>query len=208
MRATPLSVYCHRITDARLIAYLTKLDVSLTHSHPTAIQCVTYYNIAISYLLRNPGDFEGAIATLDECLQELGAEKDLAEAWKTIKSATDESELIPANKNIGYVVIAFSYAFFYLKQNLEFTEALKRTLKLGGDTDTNAAIVCGLLGARWGIDAIPKEYQTAILDSDHIRPDWLKPCGEQFFKKIDELVRIGPDNDNLKAAIERNIDNS
>ena len=32
------------------------------------------------------------------------------------------------------------------------------TMLLGGDTDTNAAIAGALLGARFGFEAIPKEW--------------------------------------------------
>jgi ADP-ribosylglycohydrolase len=43
--------------------------------------------------------------------------------------------------------IAFVWAFYYLKNEIPYSEALKDILLQGGDTDTNAAIVGGLLGA-------------------------------------------------------------
>ena len=54
--------------------------------------------------------------------------------------------------------IAFSFAFFYLKNNYSYEEAMKSMLLQGGDTDTNAAIAGGLLGARWGIKGIPSNW--------------------------------------------------
>jgi ADP-ribosyl-[dinitrogen reductase] hydrolase len=56
--------------------------------------------------------------------------------------------LIPAQpENIGFLKIAFVWAFYYLKNETTYSEALKEILLQGGDTDTNAAIVGGLLGA-------------------------------------------------------------
>jgi hypothetical protein len=51
----------------------------------------------------------------------------------------------------------------------------------GGDTDTNAAIVGGLIGAWYGFDAIPREWIASILnfrcteETNHPRDDWLIP---------------------------------
>jgi hypothetical protein len=46
---------------------------------------------------------------------------------------------------------------------LPFEEALRQVLLLGGDTDTNAAIVGGLLGAYWGAEGIPDGLKGPVL---------------------------------------------
>jgi ADP-ribosyl-[dinitrogen reductase] hydrolase len=43
---------------------------------------------------------------------------------------------------------------------------MKSMLREGGDTDTNAAIVGGLIGAYVGYDKIPQSYKDAILKYD------------------------------------------
>jgi ADP-ribosyl-[dinitrogen reductase] hydrolase len=50
--------------------------------------------------------------------------------------------------------IAFVWAFYYLKNEWSYKGALKDMLMQGGDTDTNAAIVGGLLGAAYGEEEI------------------------------------------------------
>jgi ADP-ribosyl-[dinitrogen reductase] hydrolase len=56
--------------------------------------------------------------------------------------------LVPAQpKSIGHLKIAFVWAFYYLKNEWTYDDAIKDMLVQGGDTDTNAAIVGGLLGA-------------------------------------------------------------
>jgi ADP-ribosyl-[dinitrogen reductase] hydrolase len=58
---------------------------------------------------------------------------------------------------IGVIDIAFSWAFYYLSKDISFNEAIRDILLRGGDTDTNAAIVGGLIGAAVGIDGINKD---------------------------------------------------
>lgn len=50
-----------------------------------------------------------------------------------------------------------------LHLELPYTEAIRAVLLLGGDTDTNAAIVGGLVGALWGAAAIPASMKQPVL---------------------------------------------
>jgi ADP-ribosyl-[dinitrogen reductase] hydrolase len=77
--------------------------------------------------------------------------------------------------------IAFVWAFYYLKNGYTYRDALEHILLQGGDTDTNAAIVGGLLGAAYGESAIDKHLREKMLSFDpeihggHIRPKSLIP---------------------------------
>ena len=46
---------------------------------------------------------------------------------------------------------------FFLFNGYTFEDAIRDILIRGGATDTNAAIVGGLLGARWGKSGIPEK---------------------------------------------------
>lgn len=66
----------------------------------------------------------------------------------------------------------------YLRQQSKFEEAISSILLLGGDTDTNAAIVGGLVGALHGAAAIPEAMRAPVLSRNvHSlgipRPDFL-----------------------------------
>jgi len=63
---------------------------------------------------------------------------------------------------------------------VHYVEALRETLAGGGDTDSNARIVGGLVGARWGAGAILEAMKAAVLGCDtgrgpHPRPEALHP---------------------------------
>jgi len=51
----------------------------------------------------------------------------------------------------------------HLKPGSTFEAALKDTLSIGGDTDTNAAIVCAMMGALHGASRIPQAIKAPVL---------------------------------------------
>jgi ADP-ribosylglycohydrolase len=70
---------------------------------------------------------------------------------------------------MGYLKHAFILAFLFLLRNdltdeELYDEAMWQTASLGGDTDTNCAIVGGLIGAYLGLRLIPKEKVDKILN--------------------------------------------
>ena len=67
------------------------------------------------------------------------------------------------DKHIGHLKIAFMWAFHYLKNDFTYEAAIRDILMKGGDTDTNAAIVGGLLGARDSINGIKQEWIEKVL---------------------------------------------
>ena len=83
----------------------------------------------------------------------------------------DKGMLPNAEISMGWVKIAFKYAFYILKNcdrenPSAFEHAMKTMLREGGDTDTNAAIVGGLIGALVGYNRIPEKYKLAIMNFD------------------------------------------
>lgn len=70
---------------------------------------------------------------------------------------------------ISYLKTALLWAFYYLKKEYTFELAMKDIINRQGDTDTNAAIVGGLLGAAYGIEGIPSELIDKVmrLETNH-----------------------------------------
>ena len=73
---------------------------------------------------------------------------------------------------MGFVKHAMILAFYCLLRvenfcgSDGFNWAMRQTSMLAGDTDTNCAIVGGLVGAYLGIKAIPKEKVQKVLECD------------------------------------------
>lgn len=60
--------------------------------------------------------------------------------------------------SIGYTLRTMSAALWCYWHSLSFEEGLLTVVNEGGDADTNAAISCAILGARFGYNEIPTEY--------------------------------------------------
>jgi len=78
----------------------------------------------------------------------------------------------------GLVVFVRSGTNSELFQRTAPHEAIRQTLLLGGNTDTNACIVAGLCGALHGASALPDHWIPTMacvdLNRDRTRPDWCK----------------------------------
>jgi ADP-ribosylglycohydrolase len=80
--------------------------------------------------------------------------------------------------HVGWVKIGFTHAFKHLAKGSSYLEAIREVLTGGGDTDTNACIVGGLIGAALGVADIPEEMKQRVLGCDtsqgrHKRPKFL-----------------------------------
>ena len=65
--------------------------------------------------------------------------------------------------------------------------ALQDTLSRGGDTDTNACIVGGMVGALNGVEAIPADMRATVLGRNVGSPGNARP---EFLQPTDLLNRI------------------
>lgn len=106
----------------------------------------------------------------------------MREGFNTEKS---KGQLMTATIHEGFFKIAYVYSFYFFKHiadkckseeelNSEiYKEAMMRTIREGGDTDTNACIVGGFVGSLVGFKKLPTEYLVKQLslkfDNDNYR---------------------------------------
>lgn len=177
MRATPLGVWGHRLPAAALADY-ARQDSQLSHPNPSCWQAVAAYAIAIAHLINHRdeqgGDRQGAFAAAATWATDHAD----AEVQSWLEDAAQGLDL-PYEPQIGFVRIGFTHAFRHLQQGSDYGAALTETLTGGGDTDTNACIVGGLIGAAVGAEAIPLALRQALLNCDTTqgqpRPAFLHP---------------------------------
>lgn len=163
MRATPLGVWGARRDDATLIA-AAQADARLSHPNDACVDACVAYVLAIASLVRAPGDAARALEMAGAWTRANACEE--VKGWFADASA---GVVVPYSPQDGFVRIAFTHAFRHLRAGTGYEEALRETLAGGGDTDTNACIVGGLLGARWGASAIPEGMKAAVLGCDTSR---------------------------------------
>ena len=60
---------------------------------------------------------------------------------------------------MGYTLKAMQVALWCANHASDFEEAMVAVVSAGGDTDTNGAIAGAVLGARFGLEAIPDRWR-------------------------------------------------
>jgi len=160
MRATPLGIWGRQLDDDELASY-AQSDSKLSHPNSSCQHAEACYVIAIASLMRNLGERLEAFVRAQRWA-EACAPREVRD-W--LQDAEDDV-VVPYEPQIGFVRIAFTHAFRHLLKGSNYMEALTETLAGGGDTDSNACIVGGLLGAACGADAIPQGMRHAVLACD------------------------------------------
>ena len=92
-------------------------------------------------------------------------------------------------------LVALIWAFYYLKNEWSYKDALKDVLMGGGDFITNASIVGGLIGAAQGQQAIYKKNVVLSFDPaihrGKWRPGYLLPKND-LIQKLDRVIKYNP----------------
>lgn len=73
-----------------------------------------------------------------------------------------ESLELDEPSSIGYTLKALGSALWCLFHANNFEEGLLRVVNEGGDADTNAAVACAMLGAKFGYTSIPQKYTDGL----------------------------------------------
>src|SRR5262245_3664460 len=190
MRASPLGVWGFKL-EPNDIALYAKQDSGLSHPNNTCRDVVACYVIAISRLIRSPKDRRAALQAA-KAWAESNANEEVCE-WLVDAESNNPTQYHP---QAGFIRIGFTHAFRHLWLGSTYVDAIEETLLGGGDTDTNACIVGGMIGAACGAKAIPDHMKQAVLSCDtqigkHRRPRFLST--NQVPELVNGLLAKAPD---------------
>lgn len=165
MRATPLGIAACGCSIEEAIE-MAEADAAMTHPNPTCISATTAYVMALRHLILNASEVNRVKGAINAASDYLNSDSKPHKVGRLEVSEWLEDALhgrLPAAfPQTGFVRYAFTYAFYYLAQESKFDESIYRTLLEGGDTDTNACIVGGLVGAYGGLGSLP-QYALGIV---------------------------------------------
>ncbi|MGL5318700.1 MAG: ADP-ribosylglycohydrolase family protein [Bacteroidales bacterium] len=86
---------------------------------------------------------------------------------KGMSSSIHSLELDDENKR-AYTLRGLSVALWAMKNEMTFEEGLFKVVAEGGDSDTNAAVACSVLGAKLGYSAIPEYWTKNLQNTDQL----------------------------------------
>jgi ADP-ribosyl-[dinitrogen reductase] hydrolase len=157
MRISPLGIFGALAPPERLAAW-ARADAALTHPNPVCGDANVVFVAALAEAVargtRGPALYDFAVRTAEA--------PDMSPAmatWLAEAAGPLPADLTP---QMGWVRWAFTLAFHHLHADTPFEAALVDTIRRGGDSDTNAAIVGALLGAAQGREAIPAQWRDRV----------------------------------------------
>ena len=138
----------------------------LSHPNQVCLECNAIYVVALASLINNSGDAGIAFRDVEHYI-ESSVNSEKVKAW----FYKDRHAIPDARMNIGHVRHAFCMAMNFLENPVEYEVGIRHVLRLGGDTDTNAAICGGILGAINGYDGIPDYMKLPVLSYEYNQDD-------------------------------------
>lgn len=184
MRCIPHALFAYLLNWSEDKLYKSvETDVSLTHVKPCVVTLCFAYCVIIVSLLKG-------VSTEDiyEKLVSIATTHDS----EKLEHLLENCFVLPdVTKNIGWDKHAFALTLYFLFTDAPYEDAIRQVVSMGGDTDTNAAIVGGVLGAKYGVDDIPLVEKLIACKPKHNRNEYhpmvYKPlmdfiCKELVFK--------------------------
>jgi ADP-ribosylglycohydrolase len=144
MRALPLALF-HKGSDEELYADACAQS-AVTHGHDISKAACGVYCVAARHLLNGTPNATAFVAGL--------------------KLAHVKLDLPTMPAGSGFVLDTLSYAIRQARTGCPYEIAVLSAIHLGRDTDTTAAVVGGLIGARDGMAAIPEKWLREMKGQD------------------------------------------
>jgi ADP-ribosyl-[dinitrogen reductase] hydrolase len=165
MRAAPFGVYFRN--DLSALVSICKMDSSITHASEEAEGGSIAIGLAAAYAVN--GDTSGLLEDLWQILPASKIRSIIYSLDSLIESPyiTPEQALrvIGTKADVRQTVPAALYCFLKFDN---YHDAVLAAIKAGGDTDTTAAIVGALFGAKYGMKVIDKDLVKNVEESDRL----------------------------------------
>ena len=170
MRAPIIGVFCGGDTDM-LRAFIHRSTI-LSHTDPKA----EFGALAVALAAHLSGTLSGPITpeAFADQLQALLPDTDAIELRELISDAVssvrngESAEVFAERLGLAKGVSGYIYHTVpvviqvWLRHQQDYPGGILEIIRLGGDTDTTAAILGGIIGARTGTDGIPKAWLTHL----------------------------------------------
>jgi ADP-ribosylglycohydrolase/fructose-1,6-bisphosphatase/inositol monophosphatase family enzyme len=184
MRVSPLGIFGakHSLDQA---ADWAKQDAALTHPHPVCKQINALYAMAVAHAIRAGKSPQEIYSNILRWATDMPADASILNVIQVAADSPPEDY----TRHQGWVLIAFHNTLYQLLHAETLEAGVVGTVMHGGDTDTNAAICGALLGAVYGRDSIPDQWQQSVLTCRPMegQPDIRRPRPECLWP-VDAMI--------------------
>ncbi len=184
MRSAIIGVYAAR--DAAQRSALVDINTRITHRDPKALRGSA---IVAELAARNAlGESLSARNAMSELAPIIGDDDDLRQGLqKAVDSALQGQSARQFCNDTGMAAGVSGYIYhtlpvvvqIVLRHDADYEQAISEAIACGGDTDTVAAIIGGIVGAGQGIAGIPEPWLNDLWDWPRTR-QWMALLGDEL----------------------------
>ena len=136
----------------------------LTHYDPRCVGSCVIISEIIHALV-----YKGVSPTYEQIVEWGSKYDDRIKEYIDLAYNSDRDDLgLQDDKSMGYTLKTMAAGLWAYWHAKTFEEGLLAVVNSGGDADTNAAVACAILGAKFGFNAIPKEYVDGLRNKEKL----------------------------------------
>jgi poly(ADP-ribose) glycohydrolase ARH3 len=156
MRVAPVALFAYPDIDTTV--RLARQTAEVTHTHPVGIEGAVIQAMAAGHALREDFDSDVLLGALDDLVETQIFRSKLDTLPKAIGMADDDYARLHLGNGVsaGNSVVTALYCFL---ASDGFEDTVIRAVRMGGDTDTIAAMAGAVAGALYGATAIPEVWR-------------------------------------------------
>ncbi|MDQ7824256.1 MAG: ADP-ribosylglycohydrolase family protein [Candidatus Eremiobacteraeota bacterium] len=211
MRSPIIGVFCGN--DYRRLRKLTELSTGITHrdarAHMGALAVACASSLASGR--KEPVSTATYRSSLENVITEEGGEllplieKGLESVDKGISTAEFASLICPPKGVSGYICHTVPVVIHaWLSHQQDFKGGITGIIRCGGDTDTTAAILGGIIGSHVGLEGIPSPWIEDLLEWPR-SPAWMRKLGERLGDACEAPGKARPLSLPLWGILPRNL---
>lgn len=186
------AIFGAAIDDVSLMLKLVRASTRLTHTDPKA----EFGAVAVALAAKHAREHISPDANLwlEQVVDTLG--EDAAELVDLLRQAVqsvhsgDSTQTFAQSLGLGHGVTGYTYhtvpvaIHVWLSHPRDFSRAVATIIECGGDADTTAAIVGGIVGAAVGRDGITQPWIKGIAEYPR-SVSWMQKLGESLADAVD-----------------------
>lgn len=168
MRAAPVGARFH--DDTVRVGEEARRQAQLTHTHPAGVDGAVVVALATAQAVRDGAFGPGALIELAQGPWNAEIGHGLAKAADFARQGERDVDVIV--RELGHEVTAqrsVPTALWAAALAADVPEAATLCVRLGGDTDTIAAMACAVTGAAQGLSSFPRDWLEALEDGERGR---------------------------------------
>lgn len=198
------AIFGAAMDDVELMLRFVRASSCLTHSDPKATCGAIAVALAARHARMNERiDAEAWLSEVDESIGEEGVKlsqllRQAVASCRAEESSAQFAESLGLGDGVtGYTNHTVPVAIHaWLSHPRDYRAAITSVIRCGGDADTTAAIVGGIVGAGVGREGIPDQWMDGLTDWPR-SVEWIEKLGDQLTHRLPsgtpaKSPRVGP----------------